>query len=248
MRNPFILSVSFLLLSMFVNGVHAEKTDQKYIVEAGCTDWKPFAYMENGAIKGSAYKIAKDVLEHADVSYKYKILPWARVYNKGLKEKNYLVGCLGRTPKRENMFHWVGPVTKGVDQFFYKLKSNPIHIESVEDAKPHGIAAERGSYYQDFLELNDFKKISLVTKTEQLLMMLKNNRVSFVVLNESRFLKETEKQDINRDLFEKALFAFNVTDNLALSKSTDPELVKKLKGAYQELKKEGRISLISSQE
>ncbi len=249
MRNSTIFSASLLLFfSLMGSVIHAEQNNQKYTVEAGCSDWKPFAYLENGEMKGSAYKIAKDVLEHAGVSYKYRILPWARVYNRGLKEKNYLIGCLGRTPKREDMFHWVGPVTKGVDQFFYKLKSNPLQISNIGEAKGHRIAVERGSYYQDFLELNDFKKINFVAKTEQLLMMLKNNRTSFIVLNESRFFKEAEKQNIDPDLFEKTLFAFNVTDNLAFNKETPPELVKKVTKAYQQLKKDGRISFSATQE
>lgn len=46
-------------------------------------------------------QIASDVFERAQVTLQYDIWPWARVIQTGLKEKNFMIGGLGRTPKRE---------------------------------------------------------------------------------------------------------------------------------------------------
>jgi len=47
---------------------------------------------------------------------------WARVYKNGFEKKNYFISGLGRTPKREKLFQWVGPITKGIDIHFSNLK------------------------------------------------------------------------------------------------------------------------------
>ena len=132
MRIKIVSSVSLLLFISFMGiNVSAENGGGNRLVEASCSEWRPYAYKEDGVIKGSAYNIAKDVFDHARVNLNYRILPWARVYKNGLDKTNYLIGCLGRTPKREKLFHWVGPVTKGVKIYFYKMKSNSIKIGSL---------------------------------------------------------------------------------------------------------------------
>ena len=142
LHNNIILQiVLLLLLSLSMNGVCAEKSAPEFIVEVASSDWIPYVYEDKGVIKGSAYKIAKDVLDRAGVQFNYRILPWARVYRNGLDKENYLIGGLGRTPKREKKFHWIGPVTVGTDIFFYKIKSNPGKINSVEGAKNYRIGA-----------------------------------------------------------------------------------------------------------
>lgn len=247
MHNNVMLRIAFLLLiSLCMNSAQAEEKSPQFILEVASSDWRPYVYEENGVIKGSAYKIAKDVLDRAGVQFNYRILPWARVYRNGLDKENYLIGGLGRTPKRENLFHWIGPVTVGTDIFFYKLKSNSVQINHIDDAKDYPIGVERDSYYHDFLLLNEFDEnnISPVTNPDQLVRMLASNRVPFILLGERRFLKLAEELGLDPALFDRALFAFNVTDNLAFSKNTSAELVKKLRGAYRELVSEGKIRTV----
>ncbi len=247
MHNNVILRITFLLLlSVCMSNVQAEKSAPEFIVEVVSSDWKPYVYEEKGVIKGSAYKIIKDVLDRAGVRFNYRILPWARAYRNGLDKENYLIGGLGRTPKRETLFHWIGPVTAGADIFFYKLKSNPVKIIDVDEAKNYSIGAERNSYYHDFLLQNEFdvNNISPVTYPDQLIRMLVSNRIPFILLDERRFLKLAEELSLDPALFDKALFAFNVTDNLAFSKKTSLELVKRLRDAYQKLVNEGEIRTV----
>ena len=215
-------------------------------IEVGGVDWQTYAYEKDGVMKGFAYKIVKDVLERAGVSFKYKIYPWVRAYDNGLKKKNFLLVGVGRTPKREKLFHWVGAVAKGSDIYFYKSKSNPIQIDSIEDARQYKVGVERASYYYDFLVLNGFKKenIHIVTRPSQYMKMLIADRLPLILLDESRLSIEAEKVKLAPNSFEKALFAFNVTENMAFSKTTPLNLVEKVRNAYQELVREGKIRTV----
>lgn len=236
-KSGFVTLAVIMLLLPFI--VSAEEK-----IEVGAPEWQTYVYEENGVMKGFAYKIVKDVLERAGVSYDFKIYPWARAYNQGLEKKNFLLVGVGRTPKRENLFHWIGGVAKGSDIYFYKLKSNPIRMNSLKDARQHKIGVERASYYYEYLVLNGFEKekeIHEATHPEQLLKMLSIGRLPLILLDESRLSVEAEQAGLDPNLFEKAFFAFEVTENMAFSKNTSPELVQKVRNAYQELVREGKI-------
>lgn len=208
------------------------------------SEWRPYVYLENDKPTGFAYAIVDSVFERANIDYEFYVKPWARVYKDGLEKKNYFIPGLGRTHKREKLFQWIGPVTKGLDIYFFKLKSNPIQIKSIEEAKKYSVGAERGSYYQDFLEEHfTSNKRQLVTQQEQLLKMLVAKRINFILLEESMLLTISEKLALAPNLFEKSLFAFSVNEYLAASLNTDKVLVKKLQKAYRELKEKNLIHL-----
>jgi len=234
----------WLLLFIWIKPVSAQNYE-KLQLEIACSQWRPFAFKENSIISGPVYEIGKAVLEHAGLSYTYKIKPWTRVYNNGLSRENYLIGCLGRTPAREKMFKWIGPVTKGIAVFFYKLKSNPFKIDSLEQAKSYDIVMQRDSYNHDFLRLNQFNDAKLfpVNKNDQIIQMLLAKRYPLILMTEEQLLDISEKKKIDLSLFEKALFAFEVKDYIAFNISTSPDLVKKVRNAYERLSAEGKIIL-----
>ena len=183
------------------------------------SDWRPYVYMKGEEPAGFSFELVKTVFERADIAYEFSVKPWARVYKNGLTKKNYFITGLGRTFKREKLFQWIGPLTKGVAVHFYKLKTNPIQIRNIEEAKTYLIGVERGSYYQDFIEAHFTpNKRQLVVAPEQLLKMLMAERVNFILLDEARVLKLSSKLGVDSNLFERSLFAFNVQDYLAAPK------------------------------
>mgnify|MGYP002700145801 CR=1 FL=1 len=234
----------WLLLFIWFKPVIAQDHSDLQL-EIACTQWRPYAFKENAIISGPAYEIAKKVLKHAGLTFSYKIKPWARVYNNGLTRENYLVGCLGRTAVREKSFHWIGPVTQGFTVFFYKLKSNPIKIDNIEQAKSYDIAMRRSSYNHEFLKSNQFNESKMfpVSSNDQVVKMLLAKRHSFILLNESQLLDISNKQKIDATLFEKALPAFEAKEYMAFSLTTSPDLVKRVRNAYEQLSREGKIVL-----
>ncbi len=228
-----------LILTCFSTVVFAEEP-----VALESSEWRPYVYIAEEQPIGLAYDIVKAVFERADVAYKFNIKPWARVYRNGINNKNYFIPGLGRTFKREKLFQWIGPTTKAVDIHFYKLKTNPIQIKNIDEAQKYLTGVERGSYYQDFLEVHfAANKMQRVSQADQLLKMLMTKRVNFILLEETRLFNISKKLGFDPDLFEKSLFAFSVQNYLVASMNTDDALVTKLKKAYIELKKEKLINL-----
>ncbi len=244
------IKVLLLILIMLSNSIYAldiyeNKSKPAVIVNVVSSEWRPYASAENGVVKGFAYEIVKAVFERADVPFEFAIKPWARVYMEGRDKKNYMIAGVGRTREREVFFSWIGPVTKGSDIFFYKLRGNPLTINNLDDAKNHQVAVVRDTYYYNFLAMKGFDKnnIHIVNRVEQLLELIVMERDDFFLFDDTGVLKYAKELNISPTLFKKALFAFNVTDYMAFSKTSSPEIVERVRSSYESLKKEGRIIL-----
>ncbi len=245
MRTNMVFTLPILLVIFIYPGVvHAQGNNANFFIKAVCSESKPLVYEEDGVIKGPGYDIAIRVLEHSNIPFSYEMQPWARVYQGGLTEKNFLVACLGRTSKREHLFHWIGPISKDLDVAIYKMATNPAKINNIEQAKHYNIGVLRGTYFQDFLEKSDFNKsrIYLTTEPEQLLNMLIKKRYDLIIISDSVIPTIAKRLNINPAAFERVAFAFSVAENLAFGKNASPELVKILRASYDTLEAAGAFN------
>lgn len=94
-------------------------------------------------IIGSATDTMKEIFKRAKMNYNMELLPWARAYNFALNRKNAVVFAASRTPERENLFKWVGPIGENSWVFFSlidpKTKAPKFKINSMEEAKKYVI-------------------------------------------------------------------------------------------------------------
>ena len=212
-------------------------------ITIACSPWKPYYYKEDGMIKGAGYEIAKTVMERAGVDAKFVVQPWKRVYESGLHKANYMVSCLGRVPKREQLFHWIGPITNTTYYNFYKLKESKVSLKSHIDTLNYRVGVMRGSLTQEFMENLSHKKIHEVSKAQQLVKLLKMGRVDLVLEATNVIEKESELANINPESFELALVGYGLSINMALGKKTSLPLVQEIQEAYKSLESEGKIVL-----
>ncbi len=77
-----------------------------------------------------------------------ELLPWARAYDIVQKEKNTALFAMFRTPAREKMFKWVGPIDSSVIGLIAR-KDRKITINTLEDVKEYKI----GTVKDDVAEL-----------------------------------------------------------------------------------------------
>ena len=212
-------------------------------ITVACSPWKPHYYSDNGVIKGTGYEIAKVVMEQAKIDTRFVVQPWKRVYESGLKKSNYMIACLGRIAKRENSFHWIGPITKTTYYNFYKLKTSRITLESHKDILKYKVGVMRGSLTHDFIKEMSHKKIQDVSKAEQLIRLLKKGRVDFILEATNVIENESKLANINPEIFQMALKGYGISINMALGKSTPLPVVQAIQQAYKTLQTEGKIIL-----
>ncbi|MFC4158187.1 substrate-binding periplasmic protein [Chitinimonas lacunae] len=125
----------------------------------------PFAYVENGASKGVAYDLIKEMAKHTGHSGKIEVMPLARALDIAMKEPNVLVIPPAKTPAREPHYTWI---TDLMDEKFILLakKDSKVDISSVEAAKGLSVGVMRASAGAKLAEGTGFSKIEDVVNEE----------------------------------------------------------------------------------
>ena len=77
-------------------------------------DYPPFNIVDpkTGVVTGVATEKVQEMMRRADQRYTITPFPWSRAFQMGQKVPNTCVFSTTRTPERENLFKWVGPLVK----------------------------------------------------------------------------------------------------------------------------------------
>lgn len=118
-------------------------------------------------VEGSAVDIVNEIQTRTGYVNKINLSLWNDAYAIPQYLPNSAVFTTARTPERENLFQWVGPVSSSRSHF-YTLASSGLTIETIEQAKAlQSIATPNGWFTHDFLVKNNFQNIVATAITSQ---------------------------------------------------------------------------------
>lgn len=143
----------------------------------------PMQYAVDGEIVGDATAIVKAVIEKSGLQAEFKILPWARAYEKALSDKNTLIYSLHRTPQREDKFYWIGPVSKLNAALITQSDSHDFLVKNIQDAKAYVVGAIRNSSPHQYLLSKGFSEdenLFLFGTWEEEVNLFAKHKVDFV--------------------------------------------------------------------
>lgn len=116
----------------------------------------PFNMMEGDKIVGRATDLVREMAERAKLTISIDMLPWARAYNMALKDADTCVFATTRTPEREPLFKWVGPV--GASEWvLYGSAERNIKLNSIEDARSMTIGTYVGDARDEYFRSRGFR-------------------------------------------------------------------------------------------
>ena len=210
-------------------------------------EWPPYNYEENQEVTGLSTEIVKAALEKAGVAAKFGVYPWARAYKMALENENVLIYTIIRTPEREELFKWVGPLVPSSKFSLYKLKTRAdIALQSLADAKRYKIGVMRDDSTYQFLASHGFKddeQLEIVPSEDLNVKKLFAKRVDFICGNSIGLPERMNFFWLPYEEVEAAIFLFEQGLYIAFSKSTSDELVAKVSKAFEEIKAEGKIEV-----
>lgn len=104
----------------------------------------PINMLENGKMIGANTDKVRELMRRAKVDFSLDPLPWKRGYLLASKTANTCIYPTARTPERESMFHWIGPISVGQWQL-YAAADRLLPLKNIEQARPYLI----GTYLDD---------------------------------------------------------------------------------------------------
>jgi polar amino acid transport system substrate-binding protein len=118
------------------------------ILQIFTEDYPPLSYEENGVITGFGTDVVRQIIKRLDVPDNIRISSWENGYNLCMTNPNCVLYTMKRTPLREKLFNWVGPIGSN-HTIFYAKKGSNIKISSMEDAKKVGKIATCSAWFSE---------------------------------------------------------------------------------------------------
>lgn len=230
--------VAVLLLSLCAAGANA--SIQLFTEEAA-----PLAFSEGKQVSGMSVDIARELIRRTGSrDAQIKIRPWARGYDKALRVADTAIFSTVRTPEREKLFQWVGPILLGTTRF-YSLKSRNLQINSLADAKASGpLAVPKQWYTFDALKELDFDNLYGVATAKNMVTMLKHGRVKLIATQDVTLKDELATGGLTVAEVQSHVPFMQSAYYIAFSLQTAPETVAIWQQAFDQMRNDGTYSVI----
>ncbi len=212
-------------------------------------NWRPYNYQDpvTKEVKGVSTAILKQVLNHMKINYKIKVQSWNRSYQNALNDKNVLIYTIIRTPQREKLFKWVRPLAHAGVSSLYKLKTNKeLRLRNLKEAREFNgnILTNTNSMDHIWLEANGFTNLDIAPDVEASIKKIFYGRAPLIIFNNSNIDEEFANAGFDVKDVELVLPLFQTPPYMALSLSTDNDILIKIQNSYDELLAAGKIKLI----
>lgn len=229
------ISVAVLLvaiLAVLACSTSAPTTKLRVITE----DFAPYNYVDgNGDVVGQSTEIVRAIMSKLGENISIEVMPWAQAYELVQKEPGVALFSTARTPDREKMFLWVGPLMN-YEKYLYARKGSGIKINSLADVKNvkaiAGVKNEGGS--QNLIDQGG-KFVYAATGYEALKKLMDGS--ADLWLGPRADLSVTaQKAGISPDDIEPVFLLHKLDFYIAFNKDTPPAVVQRWQQALDSLK------------
>jgi polar amino acid transport system substrate-binding protein len=204
----------------------------------------PLSFSENGQAKGLAVEVVQEIQRRVGNTNPIEIQPWPRAYRAVSNEPNVGIFVMARTPAREELFQWMGPVSASRASLYGKRGSG-IRITSLEDAKSvERIMVVRDFYTHQLLQKLGFTNLELVPKPETMVKMALNARAPVMFTSNVTLPDMLEKAGAKPGDLELLYTVTSIQTYVAFSMSTPKPIVAKWQAALDSMKRDGSYTSI----
>lgn len=207
-------------------------------------EYRPMNYMDQGVLTGMAVDVVELLIQRTGEPATVQMAPWTRGYQRVQHEAHSALFSTVRTPRREALFQWVGPITQGYTSF-YALRGAGLRLRTLEDVERFStLAVPKQWYSHEFLSEQGLDNLYGVPTAQHMVKMFKHGRVELLVADNLALDDMLAQEGMSRDDVELQ-FTFMRSDTyIAFSNSTDPAVVQRWQQALDTLKRDGSLERI----
>ncbi|MEJ2500621.1 MAG: transporter substrate-binding domain-containing protein [Campylobacterales bacterium] len=207
-------------------------------------EYPPITYLKNGQPSGFVTDMVREIASRLHVPDNIRLTSWKNAYNTALLHPNVILFSAERTPEREALFHWVGPVGKN-DAVLYAKKGSGIRINSLEEAKRVGAIATTTDWFtEQRLKREGFTNLVSSSDPEDNVRQLMNGEVQLSIFTDLTVPEIVKNAGYSMADLEPVNTVSRTYFYIALSKGTPMETVRAGQAALDDLKKEGTFETI----
>ncbi len=190
----------------------------------------PFSFMTGidttRKVEGSSVDIVNEIQARTGHVNKINMSLWLDAYAIVQYLPNSALFNTTRTPERENLFQWVGPISTS-KSYFYTLASSGLTIETMNQAKAlQSIATPEGWFTYDYLVNNGFQNIVATSRTSlDAFQQLIDGEVQALLLTDLDVKWLADISEVPLSDLTQQMQASNLMDYIAFSLTTPASTV-----------------------
>ena len=202
-------------------------------------DYPPFSYIDNsGELKGIGVDLAKALFATAGITQEIQVEPWPKSYAKLLKQPNVLYFSMWRSKARQDNFEWIGDVENERIYLYQNRDRKNIALETIADAKQYRVGGVKLWDTTTWLGQQGVAVLELEESWLGLKLMALGD-VDLMAFSELHLAYESARYGLDPAQFMKALEIRQVPLSFAMSKGSDPIVLKKLRKAFKKIRSNG---------
>lgn len=251
MRNRIVSMLSSLFFLFFAatpSYVSSQNIDDIVFITE---NYPPYNFKMDGKLQGISVELLLLIFQKLNATQSLNditLKPWARGYNALVKKKNTCLFSAVRTPERENLFKWVGPIAETTISLIARKDQNII-IKSEQDLMHYKIGAVIDDVGEQLLlqagvKLKNLDRIGGINVIPRSIKKLNKGRFEVWAYVEDVALWGIQKNGFTTSDYEVVYRLGNGALYYAFHESTADTLIKELQGALDELKEEGKLRII----
>ncbi|WP_339720390.1 ABC transporter substrate-binding protein [uncultured Paraglaciecola sp.] len=170
------------------------------------------------------------------------MVPWARGYRNVLKTPNTALFTMSRTPAREKLFKWVGPLFKSVHVLMAKKSAN-LKFENLADVLSYKVATIQGDVSEiSLLEIGfpDFN-LAKVTDLERAFLMMQKGRVDMIMVSIHGFQHLTKLLKADPAEYEQVWQVNEIGNYIAFNLDTPDFVIQGYQQAFENVAEQRRL-------
>jgi len=192
----------------------------------------PFNYLENDKVIGSSTRLLEALLAksgHTIAQGKINLVPWSRGYHEALTTQNTILYSMARTPEREDLFKWVGPVNKLTIGLIAK-KASRVVVNKPACLNNYTIAVMHDTASETILKNLGMKSANMERFSNPLAQIKKLNegRVDAMAFGVEGMYQMLSAAGIDPSLYETVYVLKQSDLYFAFHKETDERLIQEL--------------------
>ena len=205
---------------------------------------------KNGDVVGFTTEVIQAAMAHTSINYDLRIYPWSRSYALAKQNKNTCIYLIGRSKEREELFHWLQPITSTNDYFIGLEANKNVTINILDDVRKYKVAVLKDDRTHSMLLSYGFvenKNLYIVNNTYSLLkLLILRPEVDLILADPLNVTYRAKFNNIDPKLF-KSYFKINskpVHLYFACNLATDSKIIAAIDKGITTVKNNGEYQAI----
>lgn len=207
-------------------------------------EYPPITFMREGKPSGLVTDMVRKIAARQGIPDNIRLTSWKNAYNMARVHPKVVLFSAERTPEREKLFQWVGPVGKN-SAMLYAKKGAGIRVNSLEEAKAIGAIATTTNWFtEQHLKREGFKNLRSSPDPRENVRQLMKGEVQLSIFTDITIPEIVRDAGYGMDDLEP-VFTVSQTDfYIAVSRDTPAEVVQAWQTTLDSMKRDGSFESI----